>query len=54
MPEPTGHGIHVPARVMGQYSVFYPGYGSCFVNFALVMGLLYGDLPQLWINVSSL
>ena len=34
----TGHGIHVPARVMGQFAVFCPGYGSCFVNFALVMG----------------
>ena len=43
----TGHGIHVPARVMGQFVVFCPGYGSCFVNFALVMGLLYGDLSQL-------
>ena len=50
----TGHGIHVPARVMGQFAVFCPGYGSCFVNFALVMGLLYVDLPQLWINVSNL
>ena len=50
----TGHGIHVPARVMGQLTVFCPGYGSCFVNFALVMGLLYGDLQQLWINVSNL
>ena len=50
----TGHGIHVPARVMGQFAVFCTGYGSCFVNFALVMGLLYGDLPQLWINVSNL
>ena len=36
----TGHGIHVPARVMGQFAVFCPGYGSCFVEFALVMGLL--------------
>ena len=50
----TGHGIHVPARVMGQFAVFCPGYGSCFVNFALVIGLLYGDLPQLWINISNL
>ena len=50
----TGHGIHVPARVMGQFAVFCPGYGSCFVNFALVTGLLYGDLPQLCINVSNL
>ena len=50
----TGHGIHVPARVMGQFAVFCPGYGSCFLSFALVMGLLYGDLPQLWINVSNL
>ena len=29
---------HVPARVMGQFAVFCPGYGSFFVNFALVMG----------------
>ena len=36
---------------MGQFAVFCPGYGSCYVNFALVMGLLYGYLPQLWINV---
>ena len=50
----TGHGIHVPARIMGQFAVFCPGYGSCFVNFALVMGLPYGDLQQLWINVSNL
>ena len=50
----TGHGIHVPARVMGQLAVFCPGYGSCFVNFALVMGLLYGDLLQLWISVCNL
>ena len=33
-----GHGIHVPARVMGQFVVFCPAYGSCFVNFALFMG----------------
>ena len=33
----TGLSIHVPARVMGQYSVCYPGYGSYFVKFALVM-----------------
>ena len=39
----TGQGIHVPAPVMGQFAVFCPGYGSCFVNFALDMGLLYGD-----------
>ena len=44
--EGGGHGIHVPARVMGQFAVFFPGYVSCFVNFALFMGLLYGDLPQ--------
>ena len=49
-----GHGIHVPARVMGQFVVFCPDYGSCFVNFALVTGLLYGDLLQLWNNVSNL
>ena len=46
------------------YTCACPGYGSicgilpglwvCFVNFALVMGLLYEDLPQLWINVSNL
>ena len=49
-----GHGINVPARVMGPFAVFCPGYGSCFVNVALVMGLVYGDWPQLWINVSNL
>ena len=49
----TGLGILMPARVMGLFAVFCPGYGSCFVNFAMVMGLLCGDLPQLWINVSN-
>ena len=45
---PPPRGIHVPARVTGQFVVICPGYGSCFVNLALVMGLLYGDLPQLY------
>ena len=40
--------------IRGMVSCACPGYGSCFVNFALVMGLLCGDLPQLWINVSNL
>ena len=30
--------IHVPARVMGHFAIFCPGYGSCFVNLALIMG----------------
>ena len=47
-----GPGIHVLARAMGQFAIFCPGYGSCFVNLALVMGLLYGDLLPLWVNVS--
>ena len=33
-----GLGIHVPARVMGQFAIFCLGYRSCFVNLALVMG----------------
>ena len=41
-----GFGIHVPARVMCYFAIFFPGYGSCFVNFCppRVMGLLYEDL----------
>ena len=46
--------IHVPARVIGPFALFCPGYGSCFVNFSLVLGLLYGDLSQLWMHVSNL
>ena len=38
---------------MGQFAIFFPRYGSCFVNLALVMGLLYGDLPCLWANSSK-
>ena len=33
-----GLGIHVPAQVMGQFAIFCPGYRSCFVNLALVIG----------------
>ena len=40
-----GLGIHVPARVMGKFPIHCPGYGSCFVNLALFMGLLCRDLP---------
>ena len=47
-------GIHVPARVMGQFAVFCPGFGPCFVNFVRVMDLLYGDLMRLWINANNL
>ena len=47
-------GILMPAQVIGQFVVFFPGYGSCFVDFALVMGLLYGGLPQVWMQVSNL
>ena len=48
----TGIGIYV--QVMGQLAAFCPGYGSCLVNFALIMGLLYRDLPHPWINVNNL
>ena len=41
-----GLGIHVPAWVMDQFAIFCPGYGSCFVNLALVMDLIYTHLPQ--------
>ena len=40
---PGGLGKHVPARVMGQFAIFFPGYGSCFVYLALVMAMLYRD-----------
>ena len=40
-----GLGMHVPARVMGQFAIFCPGYRSCFVNLALVMGSVYRNLP---------
>ena len=47
-------GIHVPVRVMGQFAIFCLCYVSCFVNLALVMSPLHGDLPQLWVNGSNL
>ena len=51
---PTGElGIHVPARVMGQFAIFGPGYGSRFVNLDLI-SLLYWDLPWLWVNIGNL
>ena len=37
-------GIPVAARVVGQFATFFRDYGSCFVNLALVMGLLYRNL----------
>ena len=40
---PTGGlvGIHEPTRVMGQFAIFSPGYGSSLENLDLYMGLLY-------------
>ena len=32
-----GLGIHVPARVMGQFAIFCLGYGSALRRFAIVM-----------------
>ena len=49
-----GLGIHVPARIMGQFAIFCPDNGSCFVKLALVMDLFYRHLPQLWVNSSFL
>ena len=37
-----------------RYFIFCLSYRSCFVNLAMVMGLLYRDLPQLWVNVINL
>ena len=39
-----GLGKHAPARIMGKLAKFCQGYCQCFVNFAFVMVLLYGDL----------
>ena len=33
--------MDAPARVLGQYAIFCPDYGSCLVNLALVMSMLY-------------
>ena len=33
-----GLGIDMPARVLGQFVVVCSGYGSCFVDLALIMG----------------
>ena len=48
-----GLGIHLPAKVISEFVIFCPGYWSCFVNLALVMGLLCRDLPYLCVNVSN-
>ena len=44
-PRGLGIHVHVPTRVMGKFAIFCTGYESCFVNLALVMSLLYRDLP---------
>ena len=49
-----GLGIHVPARVMGQFPIFYSSYGSCFVNLALVMGLICRDFLFFRVNACNL
>ena len=53
----AGLGIHVlaacPPGLWANLRYFFPDYGSCFVTVAVVIGLLYGDVLQLWINVSN-
>ena len=49
-----GLGIHVSARVMGKFAIFCPGYGSSLANLTLLMGLLFRDLPSLWVIGSNL
>ena len=45
--------IHVPARVMGQFAIFCPGYRSCFVNLALVMGSALQKFALVMVNASN-